>query len=34
VATKFGIGHIDMPATPNKIWRALQDARAAKMAAE
>ena len=22
----FGVGHIDMPATPEKIWRAVQDA--------
>jgi carbon-monoxide dehydrogenase large subunit len=30
----LGIGHIDMPATPNKIWHAIADARAAKLAAE
>jgi len=30
----LGIGHIDMPATPNKIWHAIADARAAKIAAE
>lgn len=25
----FGIRHIDMPATPHRVWRAIQDARAA-----
>jgi carbon-monoxide dehydrogenase large subunit len=30
----LGITHIDMPATPNKIWQALQSASAAKAAAE
>ena len=25
----FGIRHIDMPATPERVWRAIQDARAA-----
>ena len=30
----LGIQNIDMPATPNKIWHAIQGARAAKMAAE
>ena len=29
----LGITHIDMPATPNKIWHALQSASAAKAAA-
>jgi carbon-monoxide dehydrogenase large subunit len=24
-----GVTHIDMPATPEKVWRAIQDARAA-----
>jgi carbon-monoxide dehydrogenase large subunit len=27
--SEFGITHIDMPATPLKIWQAIQDARAA-----
>jgi carbon-monoxide dehydrogenase large subunit len=30
----LGIEHIDMPATPNKIWHAIQGARAGKLAAE
>jgi hypothetical protein len=30
----LGITHIDMPATPNKIWHALQSASAAEAAAE
>jgi aerobic carbon-monoxide dehydrogenase large subunit len=30
----LGIEHIDMPATPNKIWYAIQGARAGKLAAE
>jgi aerobic carbon-monoxide dehydrogenase large subunit len=30
----LGIQHIDMPATPNKIWHAIQGARATKAAAE
>ena len=30
----LGIEHIDMPATPNRVWRAIQQARAAKAAAE
>jgi carbon-monoxide dehydrogenase large subunit len=30
----LGIDHIDMPATPHKIWRAIQSASAAKLAAE
>jgi carbon-monoxide dehydrogenase large subunit len=25
----LGVTHIDMPATPEKVWRAVQDARAA-----
>jgi carbon-monoxide dehydrogenase large subunit len=25
----FGIRHIDMPLTPEKIWRAIREARAA-----
>ncbi|MDE0797785.1 MAG: molybdopterin-dependent oxidoreductase, partial [Alphaproteobacteria bacterium] len=25
----FGIGHIDTPCTPNKVWKAIQDAKAA-----
>jgi carbon-monoxide dehydrogenase large subunit len=24
---EFGVGHIDMPATPERIWRAIRDAR-------
>jgi carbon-monoxide dehydrogenase large subunit len=24
---EFGIRHVDMPATPLKIWRAIQDAK-------
>jgi len=27
--SEFGISHIDMPATPERVWRAIQDARAA-----
>jgi carbon-monoxide dehydrogenase large subunit len=30
----LGIEHIDMPATPNKIWHAIKSAHAAKLAAE
>jgi carbon-monoxide dehydrogenase large subunit len=30
----LGIDHIDMPATPNRIWQAINAARAAKAAAE
>ena len=30
--SEFGIRHIDMPATPYRVWRAIQDARAAKPA--
>ncbi len=26
----YGIRHIDMPATPSKVWKAIQDAKAAK----
>jgi len=26
--SKYGIRHIDMPATPQRVWRAIQDARA------
>jgi len=25
--SEFGITHIDMPATPNRIWQAIQAAR-------
>jgi carbon-monoxide dehydrogenase large subunit len=28
----FGIRHLDMPATPYRVWRAIQDARAAHAA--
>jgi carbon-monoxide dehydrogenase large subunit len=24
---EFGIRHIDMPATPERVWRAIRDAR-------
>jgi carbon-monoxide dehydrogenase large subunit len=27
--SEFGIHHLDMPATPQRVWRAIQDARAA-----
>jgi carbon-monoxide dehydrogenase large subunit len=27
--SEFGIRHIDMPATPERVWRAIRDARAA-----
>jgi len=27
--SQFGIRHLDMPATPYRVWRAIQDARAA-----
>jgi carbon-monoxide dehydrogenase large subunit len=30
----LGIDHIDMPATPNRIWRAINERHAAKIAAE
>ena len=30
----LGIDHIDMPATPNKIWQAIHAANGAKAAAE
>ena len=30
----LGVEHIDMPATPNKIWHAIHGARAGKLAAE
>ena len=30
--SEFGIRHIDMPATPYRVWRAIQDARAAPAA--
>ncbi|WP_448150227.1 xanthine dehydrogenase family protein molybdopterin-binding subunit [Labrys miyagiensis] len=30
----FGINHIDMPATPERIWSAIRDARATRQAAE
>jgi carbon-monoxide dehydrogenase large subunit len=30
--SEFGIRHIDMPATPYRVWRAIQDARAARAA--
>ena len=30
--SEFGIRHIDMPATPYRVWRAIQDAKAARAA--
>lgn len=30
--SEFGIGQIEMPLTPERVWRAIQDARAAKVA--
>jgi aerobic carbon-monoxide dehydrogenase large subunit len=30
--SEFGIRHLDMPATPYRVWRAIQDARAAQAA--
>ena len=27
--SEYGIRHMDMPATPYRVWRAIQDARAA-----
>jgi aerobic carbon-monoxide dehydrogenase large subunit len=30
--SEFGIRHLDMPATPYRVWRAIQDARAARTA--
>src|SRR5499426_3192254 len=30
--SEFGIRHVDMPATPYRVWRAIQDARAAHAA--
>ncbi len=30
--SEFGIRHIDMPATPYRVWRAIQDAGAARPA--
>src|SRR5437588_9212030 len=32
VLSEFGIRHLDMPATPYRVWRAIQDARAARTA--
>jgi aerobic carbon-monoxide dehydrogenase large subunit len=29
--SEFGIRHMDMPATPYRVWRAIQDARAARL---
>jgi carbon-monoxide dehydrogenase large subunit len=29
---EFGVSHMDMPATPERIWRAIQDGKAAKAA--
>ena len=30
--TEFGVPHMDMPATPYRVWRAIQDAKAARAA--
>ena len=30
--SEFGIRHIDMPATPYRVWRAIQDAKTARAA--
>jgi carbon-monoxide dehydrogenase large subunit len=30
VLSAFGIRHLDMPATPYRVWRAIQDVRAAR----
>ena len=30
--SEFGILHMDMPATPYRVWRAIQDARTAHAA--
>jgi len=30
--SEFGIAHMDMPATPYRVWRAIQDAKAARAA--
>ena len=30
--SEFGIRHLDMPATPHRVWRAIEDARAARTA--
>src|SRR5207245_9403239 len=30
--SEFGIRHLDMPATPYRVWRAIQDARVAPAA--
>jgi carbon-monoxide dehydrogenase large subunit len=30
--SEFGIRHMDMPATPYRVWRAIQDARTASTA--
>jgi len=29
---EFGVPHMDMPATPYRVWRAIQDAKAARAA--
>jgi carbon-monoxide dehydrogenase large subunit len=29
---EFGVAHMDMPATPYRVWRAIQDAKAARAA--
>jgi aerobic carbon-monoxide dehydrogenase large subunit len=30
--SEYGIKHIDMPLTPERVWRAIQDAKATKAA--
>ena len=30
--SEYGIAHIDMPLTPERVWRAIQDAKARKAA--
>ena len=27
--SEFGVRHVEMPATPERVWRAIEDARAA-----
>jgi carbon-monoxide dehydrogenase large subunit len=31
---EYGVTHMDMPATPERIWRAIEDGKAAKAASE
>ena len=32
--SELGVRHVEMPATPERVWRAIQSAKAAKAAAE